>query len=59
MHLDPADLALIDTFARRTGLPASLLVQLSVQALAQHLRQHGQITLPLTFTPAAPARKSP
>jgi len=46
-QLDPADAALVETFARTIGVSASTLILLTSQALAAHIRSHGTLSLPV------------
>lgn len=51
---DPADLALVEHFAALAGVDSRTLVNLAVAALADHIRQHGSLQLPVRIGPPSP-----
>lgn len=51
---DPTDLAVVRRFAALTGMEAQTLVHLAVAALAEHIRQHGSLQLPVRIGPPSP-----
>jgi len=49
-----ADSAVIDSFAAQAGIPGNQLITAVVAAFADHLRQHGSLTLPVRIGPPSP-----
>lgn len=44
---DPEALATVQRFAAQSGIDAHTLIDLAVAALAEHIRQHGSLQLPV------------
>lgn len=54
LTIDPDDAAVINTFAAQLGTTGSHLTAIAVKAIADHLRLHGSLTLPLRIGLPAP-----
>lgn len=54
LTIDPDDAAVINTFAEQIGTTGSQLTVMAVKAIADHLRLHGSLTLPLRIGLPAP-----